>query len=134
MSQVISEFVYFKVKPSVRPEDPNSEEGAALRQVFNLTKHQSGHSSSVWGRTVEDPATIVWVIGKSFYIVERGYKAKQTRLDRRTRLHNHREFGALLSPKSTTTISALHHTAPSHHCHRYAHKQPSDRANGTAIS
>jgi hypothetical protein len=77
MSQVISEFVYFKVKPSVRPEDPNSEEGAALRQVFNLTKHQSGHSSSVWGRTVEDPATIVWVIGKSFYIVERGYKANR---------------------------------------------------------
>ncbi|KAJ5125763.1 hypothetical protein N7448_005077 [Penicillium atrosanguineum] len=62
MSQIVSEFVYFKVKRSVRPEDHNSEEGRALRQVFDVTKHQSGHSSSAWGRTVEDPDILVWVI------------------------------------------------------------------------
>lgn len=75
MSQIVSEFVYFKVKRSVRPEDPNSEEGEALRQVFNVTKHQSGHSSSAWGRTVEDPDVIVWVIGKSFYTSKVVYQA-----------------------------------------------------------
>ncbi|KAJ6127056.1 hypothetical protein N7523_002668 [Penicillium sp. IBT 18751x] len=77
MSQIVSEFVYFKVKRSVRPEDPTSEEGHALRQVFNLIKQQSGHSSSAWGRTVEDPDTIVWVISESWYMTIVGEEANK---------------------------------------------------------
>ncbi|KAJ5168747.1 uncharacterized protein N7482_004341 [Penicillium canariense] len=62
MSQNISEFLFFKVKPGVKPEDPANEQGEALLRVFRATKQQSGHHSSAWGRTVEDEDTLVWVI------------------------------------------------------------------------
>ncbi|KAJ5669708.1 hypothetical protein N7462_010778 [Penicillium macrosclerotiorum] len=62
MSQAISEFIYFKVKPEVKPEDPASDEGAALLRVFRATQQQSGHQSSAWGRAVEDENTLVWVV------------------------------------------------------------------------
>lgn len=62
MSQAVSQFIYFRVKPSVKPEDPANEEGEGLLNVFRITKHQSGYQSSAWGRTVEDENTIVWVI------------------------------------------------------------------------
>ncbi|CAG8267940.1 unnamed protein product [Penicillium salamii] len=62
MSQSSCQFIYFRVKPSVRPEDPSSEEGQALLNVFRTAKHQSGHQSSAWGRTSEDPDLIVWVM------------------------------------------------------------------------
>lgn len=64
MPQSICEFIYFRVKPSVRPEDPSSPEGEALMNVFRTTKHQSGHESSAWGRTTEDQNMIVWVLGE----------------------------------------------------------------------
>lgn len=63
MSHAVSQFLYLKVKPSVKPGDPTSEEGQALLDVFRATKHQSGHQSSSWGRTVEDENTIVWLVG-----------------------------------------------------------------------
>lgn len=63
MSHAISQFLYLKVKPSVKPDDPTSEEGKALLDVFRATKHQSGHQSSSWGRTVEDESTIIWLVG-----------------------------------------------------------------------
>lgn len=63
MSQTISQFIFFKVQPEVRPEDPDSTEGRDLVAVFRTTKHQSGHKSSVWGRVVEDEDVIVWVVG-----------------------------------------------------------------------
>ncbi|RAH42453.1 uncharacterized protein BO95DRAFT_370778 [Aspergillus brunneoviolaceus CBS 621.78] len=61
--QSVTEFIYFHVKDSVRPEDPaHSDEGAALLQVFQNTKHQNGYKGSVWGRAVEDASLIVWAI------------------------------------------------------------------------
>lgn len=66
MSQNISEFIFFKVKPEVRPEDPDNTEGRNLVGVFHTTKHQSGHQSSVWGRVKEDEDVIVWVVGMLF--------------------------------------------------------------------
>jgi hypothetical protein len=64
MSQTVSQFIFFRVKPYVKPEDPSSEEGIALMKVFDMTKTQSGHKSSAWGRVCEDKDTIVWVVGK----------------------------------------------------------------------
>lgn len=65
MSQTVSQIVFFRVKSSVKPEDPVSEEGEALLKIFRSTQHQSGHEHSSWGRTSEDEDTIVWVIGES---------------------------------------------------------------------
>lgn len=64
MSQSISEFIFFQVKPSVRPEDPNNEEGERLLSVFRNTQPESGHQSSAWGRSVEDDNTIVWAVSE----------------------------------------------------------------------
>lgn len=64
MSQTVCQFIFFRVKPSVKPEDPYNEEGEALMNVFRLTKHQSGHQNSAWGRAAEDQDTIVWVVGE----------------------------------------------------------------------
>ncbi|KAL4788346.1 hypothetical protein BJX76DRAFT_175399 [Aspergillus varians] len=58
----VTEFIYFQTKPSVKPEDPSSDEGASLLQVFKATTQQSGHLSSAWGRTKEDENVIVWTI------------------------------------------------------------------------
>ncbi|KAJ5225836.1 hypothetical protein N7468_007061 [Penicillium chermesinum] len=58
----ITQFLFFKVKPSVRPEDPNSAEGEALLKALNVTKVQSSHHSSTWGRAVEDENSLVWVV------------------------------------------------------------------------
>ncbi|KAI9926738.1 hypothetical protein ASPWEDRAFT_120319 [Aspergillus wentii DTO 134E9] len=62
MTQTVSEFIFFKVKPSVKPEDPDSEEGAEFLRLMQTVKHQSGYQSSSWGRTVEDENTIAWVV------------------------------------------------------------------------
>ncbi|KAJ9490344.1 hypothetical protein VN97_g2916 [Penicillium thymicola] len=62
MSQTVSQVTFFRVKPSVKPEDPDSEEGEALLGIFRTTQHQSGHEYSAWGRTAEDKDTIVWVV------------------------------------------------------------------------
>jgi hypothetical protein len=64
MSQSVCQFLFFRVKPSVRPEDPGSDEGLALLNVFRSAKLESGHRSSAWGRAAEDEHTIVWVIGE----------------------------------------------------------------------
>lgn len=64
MSQTVSQVIFFRVKPSVQPEDPDSEEGEALLRMFRTTQHQSGHEHSAWGRTAEDKDTIVWVVGE----------------------------------------------------------------------
>lgn len=69
MAHVSSEFIFFKVKCDVEPEDPASELGEGLMRVFRATKQQSGHQSSAWGRTVEDPSMLVWVIGAVFIIL-----------------------------------------------------------------
>lgn len=61
MSQT-AEFIFFKLKPTVKPEGPN-DEGNELLKLFNATKQQSGYHSSAWGRTVEDESVVAWVIG-----------------------------------------------------------------------
>ncbi|KAJ5959603.1 uncharacterized protein N7479_006753 [Penicillium vulpinum] len=62
MSRNVSQVTFFRVKSSVKPEDPSSEEGEALLRIFRTTQQQSGHDSSSWGRTSEDENTIVWVV------------------------------------------------------------------------
>ncbi|KAJ5650575.1 uncharacterized protein N7484_004298 [Penicillium longicatenatum] len=62
MSQPTSEFIFFRLKPSVRPEDPTNEEGERLLSIFRNTQHESGHQSSAWGRSAEDNNTVVWAI------------------------------------------------------------------------
>lgn len=61
----VTEFVIFKLKSSVKPEDHSNEEGASLCKIFSATKQQSGHQSSAWGRTVEDKNVVVWAVGES---------------------------------------------------------------------
>lgn len=63
MAQNTTEFIFFNVKCDVEPEDPSSELGEGLLRVFRATQQQSGHYSSAWGRTKEDPNMIVWVVG-----------------------------------------------------------------------
>ncbi|KAL4932627.1 uncharacterized protein BDV17DRAFT_168709 [Aspergillus undulatus] len=58
----VTEFVYFQPKSSVKPEDPSSEGGRALRDVFQATKQQSGYLGSAWGRTKEDDKAVIWAI------------------------------------------------------------------------
>ncbi|KAH2990101.1 hypothetical protein KXW58_003316 [Aspergillus fumigatus] len=58
----VTEFVIFKLKSSVKPEDHSNEEGASLCKIFSATKQQSGHQSSAWGRTVEDENVVVWAV------------------------------------------------------------------------
>ncbi|KAF9888210.1 hypothetical protein FE257_009205 [Aspergillus nanangensis] len=58
----VTEFIHFHPKCSVKPEDPQNDEGQHLLQHFKNTKHQSGYISSAWGRAKEDENTIVWVV------------------------------------------------------------------------
>jgi hypothetical protein len=60
----VTEFIYFQPKSSVEPENPSSDQGAALLQLFKATTQQSGHLGSAWGRTKEDKNVIVWAIGQ----------------------------------------------------------------------
>ncbi|KAJ5164233.1 uncharacterized protein N7500_006063 [Penicillium coprophilum] len=62
MSHNVSQVIFFRVKSSVKPEDPSSEEGEALLNIFRAAQQQSGHECSSWGRTSEDEDTIVWVV------------------------------------------------------------------------
>lgn len=64
MSEVV-EFIFFQLKPSVKPEDPGNDEGQEVIRIFQSTKHQSGYHSSAWGRAVEDENIVAWVIGSS---------------------------------------------------------------------
>lgn len=69
MAQISSELIFFKVKCDVEPEDSASDLGAGLLRLFRTTQQQSGHHSSAWGRTVEDPSMIVWVIGALYNVM-----------------------------------------------------------------
>lgn len=59
----VCEFIYLRLRPDVRPEEPGNREGEQFMDVLRATKMQSGHESSAWGRTVEDENDVVWVIG-----------------------------------------------------------------------
>ncbi|KAL1970106.1 hypothetical protein VTN77DRAFT_6511 [Rasamsonia byssochlamydoides] len=62
----ITEIIYFRLKPSVKPEEAAAEgthsEGAAFLDLLFRTTERNGHLSSAWGRTEEDANSVVWVI------------------------------------------------------------------------
>ncbi|KAF7712849.1 Uncharacterized protein PECH_002574 [Penicillium ucsense] len=62
MAQMSTQFIFLDVKSEVEPENPASDLGEALLELFRATKSQSGHRSSAWGRSIEEPKNIVWVI------------------------------------------------------------------------
>lgn len=59
----VTEFIFFTVRPDVRPEDPSNEDGRALLDLFNDAKKQSSYNNSAWGREIENNEIIVWAIG-----------------------------------------------------------------------
>ena len=63
MSKTVSEFLYFRLKPSVKPEDPSNAEGQGFLKVLHDTKKHSGYVNGAWGRTKEDENSVVWVVG-----------------------------------------------------------------------
>ena len=64
----VTEFVFFEVRPDIKPEDPKkSEDGEALLSLFKDTKQQHGFLASAWGRTYEDENFLVWVVGLSLF-------------------------------------------------------------------
>ena len=80
-SPTFTEFIVFRLKPSVKPEDgENNREGEQLLDLFRETMLQSGHLGSAWGRTLEDENVVVWVIGLAspssvFLLLTQQYKA-----------------------------------------------------------
>lgn len=69
MPSAVAEFVFFKIRPDVKPEDPkSSEDGEFLLKLFNDTRLQHGYLAGAWGRTIEDPDFIVWVICMFFFL------------------------------------------------------------------
>ncbi|KUL88942.1 hypothetical protein ZTR_03461 [Talaromyces verruculosus] len=62
-SPTFTEFIAFRLKPSVKPEEGESNrEGEQLLDFFRETMLQSGHLGSAWGRTLEDENVVIWVI------------------------------------------------------------------------
>ncbi|EED23447.1 conserved hypothetical protein [Talaromyces stipitatus ATCC 10500] len=62
-SPTVTEFISFRLKPSVKPEEgEKNREGEELLDFFRETMLQSGHLGSAWGRTLEDENVIIWVI------------------------------------------------------------------------
>ena len=63
-SPTFTEFIVFRLKPSVKPEEGESNrEGEQLLDLFRETMLQSGHLGSAWGRALEDENVVIWVIG-----------------------------------------------------------------------
>ncbi|KAL2003687.1 hypothetical protein VTN02DRAFT_2718 [Thermoascus thermophilus] len=58
----VCEFIYLRLKPDVRPEEPGNRAGERFMDVLKETTMQSGYESSAWGRTAEDENEVVWVI------------------------------------------------------------------------
>ncbi|RJE20588.1 hypothetical protein PHISCL_07074 [Aspergillus sclerotialis] len=59
----VTEFIFFKIRPDIKPEDPKSSEaGESLLTLFNDTKQQHGYLDSAWGRTFEDDDFVVWAV------------------------------------------------------------------------
>lgn len=73
-SPTFTEFIAFRLKPSVKPEeDESNREGEQLLDLFRETMLQSGHLGSAWGRTLEDKNVVIWVIGSPvpFFLLSR---------------------------------------------------------------
>lgn len=64
MGPAVIEFVFFKIRPEIKPEAPKTnDESEALLNLLRDTRLQHGYQGGAWGRTVEDENFIVWVIG-----------------------------------------------------------------------
>lgn len=64
MAPSVYEFVFFIVRPEIKPEDPEfNQESDSLLNLLRDTKQQHGYQASAWGRTVEDENALVWVVG-----------------------------------------------------------------------
>lgn len=61
----VNEFVFFRLKPSVKPEEPGNLEGDRFLDVLRTARNQSEYMASAWGRTKEDENIMVWVTGTS---------------------------------------------------------------------
>ncbi|KAK2791308.1 hypothetical protein FQN52_004985 [Onygenales sp. PD_12] len=117
----VTEIIYLTLKPTVKPEDPDNDEGRVFFEAQQAVKQQSGYQSSYWGRTEEDENNVVW-------IVEWKDTTSSVPLSLLT---------PILSPSSTpiTTHTTLtpplptsthpHHPHHTHgHTHTHAHDQP----------
>jgi hypothetical protein len=59
----VSEFAFLRLKPDVKPEDPENEGGRKFLEIMSGVKKSPGFQGSSWGRTVEDENDVVWAIG-----------------------------------------------------------------------
>ncbi|KAK2766280.1 hypothetical protein FQN54_007797 [Arachnomyces sp. PD_36] len=62
MVKTVTEFIYLRLKPDVRPEDPQNEGGNKFLEIAEAVKQQRGYQDSSWGRTAEVENDVVWVI------------------------------------------------------------------------
>lgn len=139
MALPVTEFIYFQLKSSVKPEDPASEEGQALLNLFTNTKQQSGYQNSGWGRTKEDENIVVWAIGSFVYISRSADSARDqetqpkltiqsnTRLGRRARRHPAQPLRTLHRAEHLSHHH-LHHAEPAYLRNQHAHQEPRHRA------
>ncbi|KAK2800976.1 hypothetical protein FQN50_007951, partial [Emmonsiellopsis sp. PD_5] len=113
----VTEIIYLTLKPTVKPEDPDNDEGRIFLEALQAVKQQSGYESSHWGRTEEDENNVVW-------IVEWKDTTSSVPLSILT---------PILSPSSTpiTTHTTLTpplptatHTHHTHHTHEHTHTCP----------
>jgi hypothetical protein len=59
-----TEFVYFRLKSSVKPEEAGTNrQGEQFLDLLHEVTLHAGHLSSAWGRTEEDTNNVVWAIG-----------------------------------------------------------------------
>lgn len=69
MVNTVTEFIFLRLKPEVRPEDPESEGGKKFLEIANALKQQRGYQGSSWGRTAEVEQDIVWAVGEWIFVL-----------------------------------------------------------------
>jgi hypothetical protein len=63
-----TQFIYFRLKPSIKPEEAGNRDGELFLDILHDATLLSGHVSSAWGRTDEDEHDVVWVIGSFRFV------------------------------------------------------------------
>lgn len=64
MGKTVTEFVYLRLKPDVKPEDPENEGGQQFFKILKSVKESRGYEGGSWGRSVENEDDVVWVVGE----------------------------------------------------------------------
>lgn len=59
-----TQFTYLTLKPSVRPEDPDNDEGRVFTDAYRAVEQNLGYQQAYWGRTLENENDVVWVVGR----------------------------------------------------------------------